>query len=98
MPEFETDSRHGLTVGEEHALSIGLARVTGFYEEDGLEKVRVTVTPFDPEDGKTPLEGAGEILCSMPAALFFKRRQDFETDQAQRAELARRKARRSGRQ
>ncbi len=87
---------NGLSVGEFYSLSIGQAEIIGFYEEDGLQKVQALITPFDPEDGKTPLP-VDAMRRSMPIANFLHLMQAFNSDQVQRTELQRRRERRQRR-
>jgi hypothetical protein len=93
---FELRESQGLSVGKFYSLSVGQAEVIGFYEENGLQKVQALITPFSPEDGRTPL-AMDAMRRSMPIANFLHLMRAFESDQIQRSELQRRRERRQRR-
>jgi hypothetical protein len=89
-----TDSKDGLTVGQTYALTVGSAEVTGFYEEDGVEKVRALLTPLDAGDGTTLLTQRGQSLFSTSIERFKAWQAEFDADQKSKTELATRRQRR----
>jgi hypothetical protein len=83
-----------LHIGEIYNLNIGLAEITAFYEEDGMQKVRFILRPVDPFDGFTGLDDRHELLMSTPIETFHRHMKQFELDQVQRDALANRKPKR----
>lgn len=81
LAEFDpTVENHGLKPGDIRLIHLGQATVTGFYTEDGIDKIRVSALPCSSKDGKTPQPDAEPFNCSMPVDLFLKRVAQFSRD------------------
>jgi hypothetical protein len=83
-----------LELGGVYNLNIGVAEVTGFYEEAGFQKVRFILKPVDPADGFSVLEDRKEVLMSTPIDRFKQYQRQFHLDQQQREALENRRSRR----
>lgn len=62
--------------GESYYLLKGYATVTGFYAEDGIDKVRMDIIPFSPSDGLT-LRGEAQ-KWSIPLSDFQYQLQEYK--------------------
>lgn len=80
-----------LTAGNTYYLPIGIAEVVGFYEEEGVSKVRARICPTLPADGVTPYADRDEALMSMPIPKFLGLIQQAKRDQQIRDTLERQK-------
>lgn len=78
-----------LEEGQIYNLSTGEAEITGFYEEDGVHKVRLILRPFHPDDGCTVIPDR-EATLSMPIPRFRKLINEFIADQNTREALSKR--------
>lgn len=91
-----TDYASSLVLGEAYHCAMGLATVTGFYVEDDVDKVRLSVRQLDDRDMKTVLAGQDPFPCSMPVEKFHASMNAWRKDQFQRLELKRRIERKQG--
>lgn len=86
LSKGEDANAQELEIGQIHNLSVGQAEIVGFYEEDGMYKVRAILKPFAPGDGCTP-DSTRESLFSTPVARFRKLISEFQKDCAARQAL-----------
>jgi hypothetical protein len=90
----DVETMGGITVGQRYALTIGSAEVTGFYEEDEIQKVRFILTPMSSTDDATLLTNFGESIASTAIERFNAWLAEYETEQQRRSVLQSRRARR----
>jgi hypothetical protein len=91
---IDVETRDGITVGQRYALTVGSAEVTGFYEEEGIQKVRAIITPLSSTDGITLLTNSGQSILSTSIERFKAWIAEFEVDQKSRESLANKRKRR----
>lgn len=74
VPEWE--------IGDEIFTSMGLAKVSQYYQEDGVDKIQLLMTQLDSRDMITLKEHT--YLISMPPSNFRRIIKDHQADQQQR--------------